>query len=103
MPRDQEPDRDPGVEEAARDETDGRHHYRDHEPVRERDAYDVAVDHRAGADEDQRERADELGDAAAYVVARHHRRGGYSPGRTAPLGPARGRRKRRRERTPGRG
>src|SRR5207244_6800371 len=45
----------------------------DHEPVREPDVGPRArVRDRSGADEDQREGTDELGEAAPEVIARHH-------------------------------
>ena len=61
---------------AARDVAEVRDHDPDREAVRERDGDDVlaADDAGAAADEDQRERADELGDAAAEDVLVH--RGG---------------------------
>jgi hypothetical protein len=75
-PRDEEAGRDRGVEVPAGDVSDGGDHHRDREAVRKGDADDPSGDtghDRADADEDERERADELGDRAASHVFRHDR------------------------------
>ena len=57
----------------ARDVPDGRHHQPDREPVGERLTDDVGPQQRRpGAEEDQRERAEELGHELALTVV-HHR------------------------------
>ena len=68
-PRDEEAERHRRVEVTARDEADRRDHHGDDETVREREV-DRGAGERcpAGGDEDQGERADELGNAPTDVV-----------------------------------
>ena len=68
-----ERERDRRVEVAARDVAEVRDHDPDGETVRERNGDDVlaAVDARSTSDEDERERADELGNATAQDVMLH--------------------------------
>src|SRR5205085_1442389 len=75
-PRDEEAEGDRRIEVTAGDVAERGDHHADREPVRDRDpdqrrvADGLRGDGRAGADEDERERTDELGDGAAQDVAR---------------------------------
>ena len=87
-PRHEEPERDGGVEVPARDVPERGDHDPDREAVGERDRDQseerdlrpgsarrekVQAEDRPGADERQRERADELGDSATERVVLHAR------------------------------
>ena len=84
-PCDQETQRDRGIEVRAGRECERGDEDRDDEAVRECDVGErPCVRHRTAADEDERERADELGRAAAQIVALQHarnarRRAGRTP------------------------
>ena len=82
--RDQEPERHGRVEVPARDVPDGGDHDGDREAVREGDGDEVAArggGDRPDADEDQRERADELGGRALQTVSLHAAQGRTRAGR----------------------
>ena len=82
-PGDQETQRHRRVEMAARHAGKSRDEDRDHQAERERGGDEVVVEPRRAADEDQRERPDELGDSPAAVLESIHDRGAYSHFRTA--------------------
>ena len=77
LARDQEAERDRGVEVPAGDVPERADHHADREPVGDRDADqrgvvdDAGGRGRAGADEGERERADHLGDGATQGVFGH--------------------------------
>ena len=75
---DEEPEGDRRVEVAAGDLGERADHHEDGEAVGERADDRIAVDQRAGADEDEAEGADELGEASPDQVGARH------PGRIAP-------------------